>query len=776
MYRDRRVRAWRAFKLLGLLAVFLALAVALPALALAASDESQAEASAAPPPLEMDASSDMYLSHLPPTVFFDNVESGTGSWSVGSPWAITTEWQPSWLSPGNQSWSDSPGSNYANNADVSLISATIDLSAAGLGQDVALSFAYSCALEAGADYLYVEFSNNNGASWASGTYVSEINSDGWSSTMIPVVMRTSQFKVRFRLHTNASVVYDGVHIDYIGIDAYSSDLIQEDDARAAYLGTWTSRSAVDEGGDTWGYKTSSTAGDLVHITFTGPGIQVLGKKGTDGGYGTVVLDGYPVGLVDFYSTDPYYASGAAWVTGYNGLSDGPHTLSICCTGAKNPASSGYAVSFEEAQIWGDGTSASPPSHKEQAGPPAYLYYRGPWTPAVADTAASGGSLATVDAAGSSVNVKFDGTYLAWNAKRGPGYGKAKVSVDAGPLQDVDLYYPWNWSKQRVFNTGLLSDGAHTLSIYWSGEKNAAATGTKINADSFDVYDNLIPADAAPSLVKWRYQETDSSITYLGAWSNSGDTGWQASGNSYKSTSQTGAAAVIEFTGTGVTPVLRTAPWYGMAKLTLDQGTPGEETQTIDLRSGSVGWKVISLYSKTGLADEDHTLVIENASIDGKAIGVDAFDITGYLDQAQPVTKIDDKDAACVYGPPDWSHWDDSGYWAAYEDTYAYTDQEEYVVTFTFDGTFASWVAATSNTKGKAQVRLYAGTVAPGNLVSTTGVDLFSPTTLWKRPVYSTGNLPEGTYHLVIECSRIKNPASWWYTIDVDRFDILAAAP
>ena len=156
---------------------------------------------------------------------------------------------------------------------------------------------------------------------------------------------------------------------------------------------------------------------------------------------------------------------------------------------------------------------------------------------------------------------------------------------------------------------------------------------------------------------WRPQETDRNITYLGYWSDSGDTAWQASGNSFKSTAQPGAAAVVEFTGTAVTPVLRTTPWYGKAKLTLDPGTPGEETQTIDLYSASMGWKVTGLYSKTAHRGRAHPGHREHASTDGKAIGVDAFDITGYLDQAQAVTKIDDKDPGpSCSGPPDWSHW------------------------------------------------------------------------------------------------------------------------
>ncbi len=135
------------------------------------------------------------------------------------------------------------------------------------------------------------------------------------------------------------------------------------------------------------------------------------------------------------------------------------------------------------------------------------------------------------------------------------------------------------------------------------------------------------------------------------------------------------------------------------------------------------------------------------------------------------TRFDDKSAKITY-LPGWSRWDNSNYWAAFQDTYAYTDKKGDKVMVTFSGTSASVVACTSNTKGKAQVSLYNGTAEPANLVSTTTVDLYSPSTKWKQQVYSTGTIAAGTHTLVIECLYQKNWASGWYTIDVDGFDIL----
>ena len=83
-------------------------------------------------------------------------------------------------------------------------------------------------------------------------------------------------------------------------------------------------------------------------------------------------------------------------------------------------------------------------------------------------------------------MTFDGTYLAWVAKKGPAYGKAEVTLDTGTPVIVDLYSAADQYKKTVYNTGLLTTGVHTLTIKWLGTKNPAAKGTYIDIDAFDV--------------------------------------------------------------------------------------------------------------------------------------------------------------------------------------------------------------------------------------------------------------------------------------------------
>ncbi len=283
----------------------------------------------------------------------------------------------------------------------------------------------------------------------------------------------------------------------------------------------------------------------------------------------------------------------------------------------------------------------------------------------------------------------------------------------------------------------------------------------------------------------RYDDKDSKVTYAPAWSRWDGSGyWAASDDTYAYTDKKGDKAIVTFEGTSLDLIACTSNTKGKAKVTLDPGTPGEATQTVDLYSPATKWKQ-KVYSTGVLVSGTHTVVIEclyekRAASGWYTVDVDRIDIVGTLLQSPIVTKIDDNvtdaaaDAYFTYSPgiaagastSQWSRWDNSNYWAAYQDTYAYTDKVGFKTTFTFTGTYAAWVAATSNAKGKALVTV------DGKTAEAKTVDLYSPTTLWKQKVYDTGILAPGTHTVVIECLYKKRAASAWYTIDVDRFDVI----
>jgi hypothetical protein len=710
--------------------------------------------------------SDVQLSTLRPYPYHDDMESGSGTWSPSGTWALTQEWSDGTHSL-THSWSDSPGDDYTNHASSTLVSPLIDLGGAAADQHAYLVFQYSCDLQAGQDFVYLEFSGDGGSTWSSPhDSLTGVVADGSYSATIPTEVLTNQFQFRFRLVSDGSVTGDGIHIDDVFMSAGSTGLVQDDSPQLAYVGNWSTAAwSAAVGGGT--YKYTSTPGDLVQLSFTGTGVGWMAKMGTQYGKAQVSLDGGAPVLVDLYWdpswnpgwTDDLYPEG---VYDPGNLTDGPHTLTISCSGTKNPASSGYNIGVDRFVVWGTPATATGPTRYQQND--TSFYYAGPWATSATNWSLSGGTFASVDAPGSALNVTFDGTYCAYIAKKGAGYGKAQVVLDGGAPVTVDLYSSYDRYKQRVYNTGLLPPGHHTLCLYWTGQKNAAAWGTKINADAFDVLGALASAHE-PDPMLWRYQQNDARVTYLGAWTSTST--WSASGGSLASTGVTGAAALVNFTGTEVKLYAKTAPWYGQAQVSLD-GNPPENAE---FYSATTLYKQ-SVYEKTGLSPGPHTLTIKCAgshhpSSSGYSISLDALDITGYLTQAPAITRYQQDNAA--FGR--MGTWTTSPLnWMASGGTYASANASGVAVKVVFDGTYLAWVAKTAPWYGIASVTLDGGTAFD--------VDLYSSSQAYKKQVYNTGLLAYGHHTVVIEWKGTKRAVASGTTIDVDAFDIVGtlAAP
>lgn len=120
-----------------------------------------------------------------------------------------------------------------------------------------------------------------------------------------------------------------------------------------------------------------------------------------------------------------------------------------------------------------------------------LIYAGDWSTSV-DSSASEGEFVFANSDGASVTVAFEGTYLAWMVKKSPAYGKATVTLDGRSLGTVDLYASTAGWQLKVWGTGSLRPGRHTLTITWTGTRNSAASDTNIGVDAFDVVGVLVP--------------------------------------------------------------------------------------------------------------------------------------------------------------------------------------------------------------------------------------------------------------------------------------------
>jgi len=252
---------------------------------------------------------------------------------------------------------------------------------------------------------------------------------------------------------------------YIG-EAYTVQgwvLVQQSAAAATYR--WRNVAAAGAFGGS--YTTAHLAGSKASFTFSGRSVTWYTVTGTSQGLARVLIDGVPKGTFDQYATTHH--DGVART--FSGLAAGAHTISIVVKGQKgSPAGTGTYVSVDAFRT-GTNLFSSPNASYSWRKVPA--------------GGASGGSYVTSDDPGSRVTFTFTGTGVEWYTTRGPGQGKATVSIDGGAAQPVDNYAPsasfgtW-WSR-----TGLPL-APHTVTITVLGTKRAASTGRSVAVDAFGV--------------------------------------------------------------------------------------------------------------------------------------------------------------------------------------------------------------------------------------------------------------------------------------------------
>lgn len=154
---------------------------------------------------------------LPPIAALSNdVEGGAAGWTTGgtqNTWIITTE---AAHSP-THSWTDSEGANYVDNTNSWLASPAFSL-AGRTGTQISVWADWE--LEAGYDYVYVEYSTDGGTTWAA-TPLGSFN--GTQATFTQVTFDAAALDnqanaaIRFRLESDGGVVADGIHIDDIAV-------------------------------------------------------------------------------------------------------------------------------------------------------------------------------------------------------------------------------------------------------------------------------------------------------------------------------------------------------------------------------------------------------------------------------------------------------------------------------------------------------------------------------------------------------------------------------
>lgn len=376
-----------------------------------------------------------------------------------------------------------------------------------------------------------------------------------------------------------------------------------------------------------------------------------------------------------------------------------------------------------------------------------ISYSGTWG-AVKKSAASGRSYARADSTGASVNITFDGTRLDWIATQDGQAGLAGVYLDGAFVGTVNLSAAAASYQRVVWSTGTLAGGVHTLRIVRSP---GSPSGTHLTIDAVDVAGTLVAC-------RWVEQD-DSRIAYEGAWTPR--TGSAFTGGADISTSSTGAALTVEFTGTHLAWVGQKESTGGIATVTLD----GTQTFTVDLYSAA------SLHQRTlwdtgQLTPGPHTLRIEqtgakNSASTGASVAADGFLVTGAVTQAYLWRGYQDTDPRVLH----WGTWTTTSVPQASGGSDKRAAARDVMVAVTFTGKKLYWIATTGPGFGKADVSVDGG---PSQVV-----DLSGPDTLHQQKVWSTGELTAGTHTVQISLNR-GSPVGTY--INVDAFGVLGDLP
>jgi Big-like domain-containing protein/carbohydrate esterase-like protein len=382
---------------------------------------------------------------------------------------------------------------------------------------------------------------------------------------------------------------------------------EESDPSVSLSAGWINRNADDWLVWSGGTAVQSTIpGSSATFSFTGTSVTWIGYRSVDSGQARVLVDGALVEQIDLFARRNESQSR---VYSVRGLSAGNHTLRIEVTGQKNADSQGFLVVVDAFEV-----PARVVSHLQDTDPD--LSYTAGWTGGDISKPWSGGSATFSSTSGARATLPFNGTAISWIGYRGPEAGIARVFVDGVSAGNVDLYATGPRIQGSVFSASGLADGMHTLTIEVTGQKNAAATGTLVLVDAFDV--------TRPGT---RVQEEDPSIAYTGPWIH-GNLNRSWSEGTISESDVAGARATFTFTGTSVSWIGCQKITTGIARVYID-GVFVREVDTFE--PPPIEAYQYTVFSASGLAPGTHTLTIEatgrkNPSASNAFIVIDAFDV------------------------------------------------------------------------------------------------------------------------------------------------------
>ncbi len=113
--------------------------------------------------------------------------------------------------------------------------------------------------------------------------------------------------------------------------------------------------------------------------------------------------------------------------------------------------------------------------------------------------------------GDSVTVPFTGTTVRYIAPKAANHGLADVYLDGAKVATVDGYSGTTIGQQVLYQATGLADGAHTLRIVVTGQRDASASGTYVSVDAIDLTPPPPAADTYPTVP----QQPGTALTFAG---------------------------------------------------------------------------------------------------------------------------------------------------------------------------------------------------------------------------------------------------------------------
>jgi hypothetical protein len=260
----------------------------------------------------------------------------------------------------------------------------------------------------------------------------------------------------------------------------------------------------------------------------------------------------------------------------------------------------------------------------------------------------------------------------------------------------------------------------------------------------------------------RIEENSPSITYSGNWYTNASSG--NSGGSATLTNETGARAVVTFTGRSITWIGVGDRWNGLATVNVD-GQPYK----VDGWAPSTRYQTV-LFTVSGLSVGPHKLSIEinherGPNGEGSWVWIDAFDVedgagvaggipaatVGHIENDNPVLTY----TGIWYSNTNAAHSSGTAVLAASPDS---------AVTLNFNGTGISWIAYRDEWSGLARVFL-------DNELKAT-IDTYLLPGQARTAIYTVEGLSAGNHSLRIEVTGTGNQSSGGSWVWLDAFVVM----